>query len=221
MLFDTRSRSAHKNTRLLELGFIRLTARDKHTSEFGELSTPSKRLKPTEPLSSDTRGMTLAKALLSLVITSLLGPSTSMSQALFTLPFESASIVNQYLAPMTEYSSGHRGIDLSAELGSEVLAPTDGVLSFVGKVGYRNVISVQFGDSMTVSIEPVCSDLVEGQPIYKDESLGLVCAGDLEYQWHCETTCIHIGTRNHLGYFSPLALTGGLKPSRLVSYARG
>jgi hypothetical protein len=129
--------------------------------------------------------------------------------------------INQYLAPMTEYGEGHRGIDLASFIGEEVLSPANGVISFSGKVGYRNVVSVQFGNSLTSSLEPVCSDVVEGTEVLMGDVIGLVCQPDPEYLWHCEMSCLHFGTRSEAGYFSPLALIGGLSPSKLVYQARG
>jgi hypothetical protein len=65
-------------------------------------------------------------------------------------------------------------------------------------------------------MEPVCSDLVEETEVLLGEVIGQVCEPDASYQWHCESTCVHFGTRNSEGYFSPLVLLGELAPSRLV-----
>lgn len=134
---------------------------------------------------------------------------------------EPQDTLNHYIAPMTEYGEGHRGIDLATVVGDEVLSPANGEISFSGKVGYREVISVKFGNSLTASMEPVCSELVEGTQVLMGDVIGLVCQPDPEYVWHCEMTCLHFGTRSEAGYFSPLALIGGLSPSRLVYQARG
>jgi hypothetical protein len=152
--------------------------------------------------------MNIKKALVLLVIAS-------------TLAVSPANSINQYTAPMTEYGEGHRGIDLATQIGETVLSPADGEVSFVGKVGYRNVISVKFGNSLTASLEPVCSAMVEGTFVLMGEEIGLVCEPDPEYLWHCPGTCLHFGTRSEAGYFSPLALIGGLGPSKLVYQARG
>ena len=154
-----------------------------------------------------------------------LGPAQSSTiETLLAMPLAYQShqdVVNQYLAPMTEYGEGHRGIDLPAAIGDQVLSPATGQISFVGKVGYRNLISIQFGNSFTASIEPVCSDLVEGMSVHLGDPIGLVCEPDPEYIWHCPETCLHFGTRSEAGYFSPLAIIGGLTPSRLAYYALG
>jgi hypothetical protein len=154
-----------------------------------------------------------------------LSPTQAMSQepalAMPLAMLEPQDTLNHYIAPMTEHGEGHRGIDLPAGIGDQVLSPASGQISFSGKVGYRNVVSIQFGNSFTASLEPVCSDLVEGTPVLMGEVVGIVCEPDLEYLWHCEQTCIHFGTRSDAGYFSPLALIGGLGPSILVYQARG
>lgn len=171
--------------------------------------------------------MTTIKTLFLLLLTSTLAvsPANSSVQELplaMPLPFQSPDdTLNHYIAPMTEYGEGHRGIDLATQIGEPVLSPADGEISFVGKVGYRNVMSVRFGDSLTASLEPVCSELVEGTYVLMGEEIGLVCEPDPEYLWHCSDTCLHFGTRSEAGYFSPLSLIGGLGPSRLVYQARG
>jgi murein DD-endopeptidase MepM/ murein hydrolase activator NlpD len=139
---------------------------------------------------------------------------TSLPQTLES-PLSGLIIVNQYLAPLTPYSNGHRGIDIEAQPNEEILSPATGTISFVGKVGYRNLITISFDDKKT-SLEPVCSELTEGTLVTQGEVIGTLCQPDPEYQWHCNQTCLHFGIRNTEGYFSPLALIGGLPPSRLV-----
>jgi len=166
---------------------------------------------------------TLFLSIISLIL--WLGPSESSGQEpVIELPIAFLAPVdtlNPYLAPMTEYGAGHRGIDLPAHIGTEILSPATGLISFVGKVGYRNVVSVSFGNSLTASLEPVCSDLSEGLAVTSGELIGMVCEPDPEYVWHCSETCLHFGTRTEEGYFSPLVLIGGLGPSKLAYYARG
>ena len=167
------------------------------------------------------------KALFFIIFSSVLSmipAQTSGKEQVLALPLAMltpADTVNQYLAPMTEYGSGHRGIDLPTVIGDRVLSPAAGVISFLGKVGYRNVISVSFGSSLTASMEPVCSELLEGTAVSIGDDIGFVCEPDPEYIWHCSEICLHFGTRSEAGYFSPLTLIGGLSPSRLIYQARG
>jgi hypothetical protein len=127
-----------------------------------------------------------------------------------------SDLINQYQSPLTEYGAGHRGVDLPATMGSEVISPVSGEISFSGQVGYRDSISIKFAGTMWASLEPVCSDMAEGTLVSAGEPIGTVCQTNPNYQWHCEITCIHFGTRTEDGYFSPLALIGGLPVSRLV-----
>ena len=127
-----------------------------------------------------------------------------------------SDLINQYQSPLTEYGAGHRGIDLPATMGSEVISPVSGEISFSGQVGYRDSISIKFAGTMWAALEPVCSDMAEGTLVSAGEPIGTVCQTNPNYQWHCEITCIHFGTRTEDGYFSPLALIGGLPVSRLV-----
>jgi hypothetical protein len=127
-----------------------------------------------------------------------------------------SDLINQYQSPLTEYGAGHRGVDLPATMGSEVISPVSGEISFSGQVGYRDSISIKFAGTMWASLEPVCSDMAEGTLVSAGEPIGTVCQTNPNYQWHCEITCIHFGTRTENGYFSPLALIGGLPVSRLV-----
>lgn len=175
----------------------------------------------------DTWLMNPTKPLILLIIWLPIGlsPSQAMTQELpLAMPLallEPKDTLNHFIAPMTEYGEGHRGIDLPALIGDRVLSPASGQVSFSGKVGYRNVLSVSFGNSITASMEPVCSGLPEGASVVKGDEIGFVCEPDIEYQWHCTETCLHFGTRTEAGYFSPLALIGGLGPSKLVYQARG
>jgi len=149
---------------------------------------------------------------------SSLNPASVASEPL-VMPISGAShldVINQYEAPMTEYGAGHRGIDLAAPIGTQVIAPVSGEIIFSGQVGYRESITILFGNSFRASLEPVCSELIEGTLVLAGDVIGAVCEPDISYQWHCEFTCLHFGTRADSGYFSPLALLGVLAPSRLV-----
>lgn len=132
----------------------------------------------------------------------------------FESPLTGLTVVNHYMAPLTEYSTGHRGIDIKGNLNALVAAPTDAILIYSGKVGYRNLINLAFQDKK-LTIEPVCSNLQEGTTVSKGEVIGTLCEADPEYSWHCPY-CLHLGIRNQNGYLSPELFLGGLPPSRLV-----
>lgn len=143
--------------------------------------------------------------------------ATALNPVVLPIPgLISSDVINQYAAPLTEYGAGHRGIDLPASIGTTVISPVSGEISFSGQVGYRDSISIKFAGSMWASVEPVCSDIAEGTFVNTGDPIGTVCQANPNYKWHCEINCIHFGTRTEAGYFSPLALIGGLPGSRLV-----
>ncbi|MFT4028675.1 MAG: M23 family metallopeptidase [Protaetiibacter sp.] len=113
-------------------------------------------------------------------------------------------IARPYLAPATPYSAGHRGIDIRAAEGAEVLAPADGVVHFAGVVVDRPVLSIDHGGGVLSSFEPVVTTLVEGDVVHRGQVIGTLIAG------HCATgACLHFGVRIDGRYVSPLLFLGG------------
>lgn len=154
-----------------------------------------------------------------LTATTYLTPVTEVPTEPMIFPLsglDASAVLREYQAPLLPYGAGHRGIDLPASLGSPVLAPLDGIVSFAGTVGLRQVVSITSDSDLIASMEPVCSDLPVGTPVAQGDPVGTVCSPDQNYTQHCSETCLHFGTRNSKGYFSPLAILGGLGESRLV-----
>jgi len=50
------------------------------------------------------------------------------------------------------WGSGHRGVDLGADVSQEVLAPTDGVVTFRGVVVDRGVLVVETGGGLRTTV---------------------------------------------------------------------
>ncbi|NDC47656.1 MAG: M23 family metallopeptidase [Micrococcales bacterium] len=130
-------------------------------------------------------------------------------------PVPEGFVINQYYAPAGKYASGHRGIDLYAALNQTIVAPESGQISFVGQVGFRNVVTIAIPTG-TITLEPVCSDQVSGSPIVKGATIGTLCQPEENYSWHCASTCLHLGFKTENGYLSPELFLDGLSPSRLL-----
>lgn len=120
-------------------------------------------------------------------------------------------IVAGFVAPLTAYSSGHRGIDLLAAAGTPVLAPEDGVVSFVGLVVDRPVISISQGGGVISSLEPVQAVVALGDHVTKGQQLGFVATNG-----HCTNVCLHFGVRRDGLYVSPLNYLGGVQRAVLL-----
>lgn len=119
-------------------------------------------------------------------------------------------IVQPFIAPQTQYSAGHRGIDIAAPADSIVRSPADGIIHFSGFVVNRNLVSIDHGGGILSSFEPVHSDLTEGTLVRRGEQIGVLQSG------HCSTPCLHLGVRVHGHYVSPLNYLGPLAPSVLL-----
>ncbi len=114
------------------------------------------------------------------------------------------SIVRGFVAPLSEYGAGHRGIDIAAPEGAMVTAPDDGVVFFAGVVVDRPVLSIQHAGGLVSSYEPVTSTLAAGDVVQRGQPIGTLIAG------HCNQPCLHFGVRLHGDYVSPLDYLGGI-----------
>src|SRR5919109_3901822 len=57
-------------------------------------------------------------------------------------------VLREFEPPPTPYSSGHRGIDIAAPIGTGIAAPSDGVVAFAGWVGGSLFISIDHPDGV-------------------------------------------------------------------------
>lgn len=111
-------------------------------------------------------------------------------------PFE---LLDPFRAPPHEYGAGHRGIDLEATPGATVRAPAAGTVSFAGLVADRPVVSVRVDEQTVYSMEPVASDLQQGDAVGIGSPIGAVAGGG-----HCDARCLHLGIRVDDAYVNPM-----------------
>lgn len=115
-------------------------------------------------------------------------------------PVVTPRIVQAYAPPPSPYATGHRGIDLAAEAGTIVAAPSDATVHFVGVVVDRPVLTLDHGSGVLSSYEPLAADgLSAGDSVARGSPLGVVGTGA-----HCSNACLHVGVRIQGAYVSPL-----------------
>ena len=121
-------------------------------------------------------------------------------------------MLRTFAPPAKPWLSGHRGVDLRAAYdGTPVLSPASGTVAFVGVVVDRPVITIDHGNGLRSSFEPVASDLAPGTAVAKGDVLGYSVTG------HCGTLpCIHWGVRRGDEYVNPLGFVTDLRPSVLL-----
>ncbi|WP_427133028.1 M23 family metallopeptidase [Pseudarthrobacter sp. S9] len=122
------------------------------------------------------------------------------------------AVLRAFDPPAKPWLSGHRGVDLRAAYdGAPVTSPASGTVSFVGVVADRPVITVDHGNGLRSSFEPVESSLAPGAAVAEGGVLGRSVPG------HCGTVpCVHWGVRRGEEYLNPLAFVTDLRPSILL-----
>jgi murein DD-endopeptidase MepM/ murein hydrolase activator NlpD len=113
------------------------------------------------------------------------------------------AVAERFVASPEPYAAGHRGVDLAAQVGHEVLAAAAGVVSFAGPVAGRGVVVVTHPGGRRTSYEPVATSVSTGERVAAGDVLGQVSAAP----GHClPATCLHWGLRRDETYLDPLAL---------------
>jgi murein DD-endopeptidase MepM/ murein hydrolase activator NlpD len=122
------------------------------------------------------------------------------------------TVLRAFDPPPKPWLSGHRGVDLrAAHDGAAVSSPASGTVSFVGVVVDRPVITVDHGNGLRSSFEPVDSGLARGAAVAEGDVLGWSQPG------HCgPIPCVHWGVRRGEEYLNPLAFVTDLRPSVLL-----
>ncbi|HYH77250.1 MAG TPA: M23 family metallopeptidase [Arthrobacter sp.] len=126
-------------------------------------------------------------------------------------------VLREFDPPDKPWLSGHRGVDLeAAHDGVPVTSPASGTVSFVGVVVDRPVITIDHGNGLRSSFEPVKSTLATGDAVAKGQAIGTLLAG------HCGSLpCVHWGVRRGEDYLNPLGFVLDLRPSVLLPLIRG
>ena len=118
-------------------------------------------------------------------------------------------------APPTPYAAGHRGIDITVPAGRPIFAAADGVVSFLGTVVDRPVLSIRHGGGLVSSIEPVSTTVAAGDVVRTGDVIGVTAPGG-----HCDGRCVHFGVRLHGEYVNPMALLDSLERAVLLPVGR-
>ena len=154
----------------------------------------------------------LARSLLVLVAVVLAGaaaPSDPLASAGWVWPTDPVRVVRAFEAPAHAYGPGHRGLDLAASSG--VRAPADGRIAFAGNVAGRAVVTIDHGDGLVTTLEPVITELAVGDAVARGARVGVVSTGG-----HTAAGEVHFGVRLDGVYVNPLRLLGGVPRAVLL-----
>ncbi|MDM7990409.1 M23 family metallopeptidase [Arthrobacter sp. zg-Y877] len=127
-------------------------------------------------------------------------------------PLDPAPTRIRYFDPPAQpWLAGHRGVDLAASSGMEILAPADGLVVFAGRVVDRPVLTIDHGGGLKSSFEPVEASVPVGTEVTKGTAIGSVGSGA-----HCSLACLHWGVRLNGDYVDPLNYVSDRRPSVLL-----
>lgn len=115
---------------------------------------------------------------------------SSGCRSLMDWPVAEPAVIAEFEGPPQPWMSGHRGIDLTAPVGTILLAPADGTITFTGTVAGKAVVSLRTGAS-TLTFEPADTDLGIGAAVRRGQSFAVAAEGSD----HCDGRCVHWGVR--------------------------
>ncbi len=112
-------------------------------------------------------------------------------------------VLRGFEPPAGPYGPGHRGIDIGAAVGTPILSPAAGVVTFAGKVGGQLFVTVDHGGGIVTTYSWLSASLVRKNDTVSSASvLGLTGAG------HPGSTTphLHFGVKLNGEYVDPFTL---------------
>ena len=105
--------------------------------------------------------------------------------------------------PRSAYGPGHRGVDLRASVGQEVLAAGPGRVSYAGLLAGRGVVTVTHTGGLRTTYEPVVPSVRVGTTVARGAVLGTLSTGHASCR---RGSCLHWGLLRGQVYLNPLSL---------------
>lgn len=124
-------------------------------------------------------------------------------------PVDAVQIVRPFEAPANRYAAGHRGVDLRGV--ERVRSPAAGTIAFAGSVAGRPVVTIDHGDGLVTTFEPVTTAMGVGDAVARGDPVGEVGEGG-----HSVARAVHFGVRWNGEYVNPLRLLGGVPRAILL-----
>ena len=124
-------------------------------------------------------------------------------------PVDAVQVVRPFVAPANRYSAGHRGADLGGV--ERVRSPARGTIAFAGWVAGRAVVTIDHGDGLVTTFEPVTTSLRVGDAVARGDPVGAPASGG-----HTAPGIVHFGVRWNGEYVNPLRMLGGVPRAVLL-----
>ncbi len=123
-------------------------------------------------------------------------------------------VIRGFDLPDDPYGSGHRGIDIAAAVGTSIVAPADGTVSFAGPVGGRLFLTIDHGGGLQSTYSWLTANLVKkGAVVTAGQAVALTGWGHPG----ALVPHLHFGVKLDGAYVDPLLYLG---PISLASFVR-
>lgn len=153
----------------------------------------------------------LCSCLFGLAVTGTSAAPAHAGDGSWAWPLGVHRVVGEFDPPDTEYSAGHRGIDLPGQVGEPVRAVASGRVTFAGPVAGIGVVTVDHGGERS-TYQPIDPAVHRGDVVETGDLLGhLRGAGS-----HCAAACLHLGRLESESYLDPLDRLAVASHVRLV-----
>lgn len=120
-------------------------------------------------------------------------------------------VVAGFIAPAHAYGAGHRGIDVQTVAPGTIRSPADGVVAFRGVVVDRPLITIDHGDGLVTTLEPVESALRPGDRVSEGDEIGSLSVGG-----HAPPGTLHLGLRVDGVYVDPMLMFASVERAVLL-----
>jgi murein DD-endopeptidase MepM/ murein hydrolase activator NlpD len=137
--------------------------------------------------------------------------AVELAQKGWIWPASSFRLARPYIAPAHAYGPGHRGVDIRLLGEPDLRAPADGFVAFSGAVAGRGILTIDHGDGLVTTLEPVDSELVPGTPLTRGQPVATLSFGG-----HSPAGELHFGVRLHGEYINPMLLLGDVPRAVLL-----
>jgi murein DD-endopeptidase MepM/ murein hydrolase activator NlpD len=111
-------------------------------------------------------------------------------------------VIRGFDPPTSPFGAGHRGVDIAVPLGTMILAPEAGTVSFAGRVGGELFVTIDHGGGLSSTYSWLSSAAVrKGDAVAAGQPIGATGAG------HPGSVVahLHLGVRVDGAYMDPLA----------------
>ncbi len=125
-------------------------------------------------------------------------------------------VIRDFDPPEDPYGSGHRGIDVAVPVGTPILAPESGVVSFAGPVGGQLFVTLDHGGGLLSTYSWLSAlGVRRGDVVARGTTIGATGLGHAG----SPVAHLHLGVRLDGAYVDPLAFLGPAPVADVVHLA--